>query len=280
MDKLFKHTIHHSPSPIAKKNGMCMTSISHYKHEADEVAFYRNFAKGFQMFYTVSGEGWVDYDSNYQVIVPGTITCVNLEYRHGFGAAKNHIWEHYWMIFDGENFNSIYEMIFKSCNVHNAFNPQHLHQLFKDLFLLKKNNYLYLDVAAMSCILQVASDLLFFQSIDCQSNRTLHLKSVETVAAFIENNFHTDITVEKLAKTAGYSVFHFSRIFKEHTGFSPADYLIKTRIDKAKELLSRTSLPIELIAEKAGFHSPNYFNKVFKEREHQTPGQYRKITIF
>lgn len=279
-EKFYKNTRYHSPSPIAKKNWVYITSISHYNHKSDEVPFYRNFASGYQMFYTISGEGWVDFSGNYQHITPGTITCVDLSNRHGFGAAKGSIWEHYWIILEGSSFHDLYVMIFEHCNVHKTSSPHLIHQLFKELFNKKKNNNIYFDIAAMSCLMQVTSDLLYNRTTVGQDDRNLHFKSIEAVISFIEINFDKNIAIAKLAEIAGYSQFHFSRIFKEYTGFSPADYIIKTRIEKAKNFLSKSTLPIELIAQKSGFHSPNYFNKVFKERERLTPGNYRKMASF
>jgi transcriptional regulator GlxA family with amidase domain len=60
---------------------------------------------------------------------------------------------------------------------------------------------------------------------------------------------------------------------------SPINYLLKVRIDRAKELLADTGLKISDIALSVGFSNQQRFNEMFKKYVHQTPLQYRKKTV-
>jgi AraC family transcriptional regulator, arabinose operon regulatory protein len=278
-DKLFKNTFNHSPNPMAKENWIFITSVSHYRHTADDTSFYRDYAQGFQMFYTVSGQGWLDYEGTYQKIMPGTITCVDLEKRHGFGAAPGSIWEHYWLICHGKAFEDIYTLIFNKNNVQALQQPSQLSDCFKQLFFSKQSNSVYFDIDAMATVMQVCSALI-------NQNSTLDIKqdpfstTLKQVIDFINNNYSSELDIAALAEKSGYSRFHFSRLFKAHTGFSPGSYITKIRLEKAKDMLSKSDLPIEIIAEKVGFNTVNYFIRAFKEQEHITPGKYRRTQSF
>ena len=117
------------------------------------------------MFYTVSGNGWLDYNGCYKKIVPGTITCVDLEKRHGFGADRGSIWEHYWLIGHGAAFQNIYSLLFNKSNVIPVQNPTQFLDFFKQLYFLKKSNTLYFDLQSASIILQISSAIVNQNSV-------------------------------------------------------------------------------------------------------------------
>jgi AraC family transcriptional regulator len=60
------------------------------------------------------------------------------------------------------------------------------------------------------------------------------------------------------------SPYHFSRLFKESTGFSPHQYVIERRVQQAKELLGSTTLPIAEIALLCGFANQSHLNRHLK----------------
>ncbi|MNY49749.1 Arabinose operon regulatory protein [compost metagenome] len=69
---------------------------------------------------------------------------------------------------------------------------------------------------------------------------------------------------------------YFSALFKEQTGFTFSEYVARSRIQKAKELLLQTRLTIADISEQVGYQTSKYFIKLFKEYEGTSPNQYRK----
>jgi transcriptional regulator GlxA family with amidase domain len=68
----------------------------------------------------------------------------------------------------------------------------------------------------------------------------------------------------------------YSNVFKESTGTSPQQYLIDLRLQKAKELLSHTSLNIRQIASLTGFNNQLYLSRLFKKYESIPPSDYAK----
>ena len=70
--------------------------------------------------------------------------------------------------------------------------------------------------------------------------------------------------------------YYFSHCFKRQSGFSPMEYVINTRIDKAKILLANTSRSVEEIAYEVGYASSGSFINVFVKREGTSPARYRR----
>ena len=95
------------------------------------------------------------------------------------------------------------------------------------------------------------------------------------VIHFIHNNLTDQISVDDLAKQAGMSKSVFFPAFKKHFGQTPIEFIVKERINYAKNLLQDSSLNITEICFQAGFNNVNYFIKQFKKLEGITPGQYR-----
>src|SRR5689334_11003208 len=113
-NEVFKYFYHHSPSPVVKNSWIYVLAVGHFKHEADNPPFYRDYAPGYQMIYTVSGSGWVESASKYQILLPGTVVCVSPEGRHGLGALENNVWEHYWLLCNGVPFKELFKLAFDS----------------------------------------------------------------------------------------------------------------------------------------------------------------------
>ena len=84
-----------------------------------------------------------------------------------------------------------------------------------------------------------------------------------------------DITPEGLAESLCMGYSNFRRIFKEYTGLSPARYILQMRLNKIKEKLTNTSLPVKQIAAESGYANEDYFYTVFRRMTGMTPTEYR-----
>lgn len=84
-----------------------------------------------------------------------------------------------------------------------------------------------------------------------------------------------DVTPESIAKTLNIGYSWFRRVFKQYTGFSPAQYQLEIKLQKSKELLASTVLPVKEIAFHLNFESASYFVTFFKSKTGLSPGEYR-----
>lgn len=93
---------------------------------------------------------------------------------------------------------------------------------------------------------------------------------------FIMSNYSKSINLYALADSIGYSYHHFRHIFKETYGFSPNEFIINTRINKAKDMLCNTNKSVKSISRSCGFNSCSHFIATFRKKFGVSPSKYRK----
>lgn len=102
-----------------------------------------------------------------------------------------------------------------------------------------------------------------------------HRIAVQKALEMIEARVQDPPTLGELASFSGLSPTYFSNVFKEVTRMRLQDYLIQTRLDKAKNLLSGINLKVKQVACEVGFSEPNYFCRTFKKKVGLTPTNWR-----
>lgn len=93
---------------------------------------------------------------------------------------------------------------------------------------------------------------------------------------YVRRNCGSRLAIGEIAAGCGYTPEHFSRLFKKYTGISPTAYLTECRIDRARELLATTDLPIETVMLECGFSDRTAFFKKFRTAVGTTPLRFRK----
>jgi len=92
---------------------------------------------------------------------------------------------------------------------------------------------------------------------------------------FMKKNLGHTYNIKELADMLGYSVSHYSALFKKKTGFSPIHYYIQLKIQKSCQYLYFTNMNIKEICNKIGFDDPYYFSRMFKKMMGSSPAKYR-----
>ncbi|MGI6238441.1 MAG: AraC family transcriptional regulator [Christensenellales bacterium] len=94
---------------------------------------------------------------------------------------------------------------------------------------------------------------------------------------YLTQNFSEKVTLETLAEMFSINKFYLQKLFTQHFGISPNEYIIATRIQHAKEALCETDLSVGEIAERVGMGNASYFARQFKKREGISPSRYRQL---
>ncbi|XZF16136.1 helix-turn-helix domain-containing protein [Chitinophagaceae bacterium MMS25-I14] len=103
---------------------------------------------------------------------------------------------------------------------------------------------------------------------------------IDNILHYIQRHFAENLSLENLAAEANYSPYHFHRLFRQHTGEPPKQYLIRLRLEKAtKELLFYPKKSVYAIAMDCGFSSQSVFARAFRSRYNITAEQYRTQAI-
>ncbi|MET0464385.1 MAG: AraC family transcriptional regulator [Chitinophagaceae bacterium] len=99
---------------------------------------------------------------------------------------------------------------------------------------------------------------------------------MQTIDQFIKEKIDEPVVLEEVANLVGLSLSRFKAWFKEETGTTPLDYILKYKIRTACEWLRKPSRTIADIAFETGFQNQQYFSTVFRKYMGMTPGEYRK----
>jgi transcriptional regulator GlxA family with amidase domain len=98
---------------------------------------------------------------------------------------------------------------------------------------------------------------------------------IRDLQALIAEHPEADLDVPALARRAAMSVRHFTRVFRAEVGQTPASYVEQVRLETARRLLETTALPVEGVAEEAGFGTPESLRRALARRVGLSPREYR-----
>jgi transcriptional regulator GlxA family with amidase domain len=135
-----------------------------------------------------------------------------------------------------------------------------------------------------SVALKVARQLvLFLKRPGGQSQFSTHLAAqmidqgpLRDVPEWILANLDSDLSVEALASHAGMSPRNFARVFGQRTGVTPAKFVERARVERARHRLEDSDLPIDVIAADCGFGSAERMRRTFHRHLQVVPNDYRK----
>jgi len=98
---------------------------------------------------------------------------------------------------------------------------------------------------------------------------------LRSVVDYIDAHLQHNLTLDELAQHTGFSAYHFTRLFKQATGLAPHQFVIRRRIERAKQLLRYSDLSLAAIAHDVGFSSHSHFTTLFRRAVGITPSTYR-----
>jgi AraC family transcriptional regulator len=95
------------------------------------------------------------------------------------------------------------------------------------------------------------------------------------VLEYINANLNDKLELGVLAEVVGLNLYHFARAFKQSTGETPHQYVLRRRIERAKEFLRYSQLPVIEASARTGFVDQSHFSKVFRRIVGVAPSEYR-----
>jgi transcriptional regulator GlxA family with amidase domain len=98
---------------------------------------------------------------------------------------------------------------------------------------------------------------------------------IRELQSWLVDNLGADLSVSALADRACMSPRNFARVFTRETGSTPAVYVEWLRVERARALLETTDLPVDVIARRCGFGTPETFRRAFARRVGVSPSDYR-----
>ncbi|MFC5402242.1 response regulator [Cohnella soli] len=101
-------------------------------------------------------------------------------------------------------------------------------------------------------------------------------QAVEVALQYIQGQYHTELSLEKVASIVYLNPIYFSQLFKQKTGHGFKEYVTQLRMERAMELLRDSELKIADISERIGYSDVRHFSQIFRKKSGQTPSEYRQ----
>ncbi len=234
----------------------------------------------YQLLYITRGKGtFISSNCKRMNIKEGNMFLLFPGEWHNYYPENESGWDEYWIGFKGVNMDYRCENGFfsKQKPVFNiGVNEETVH-LYKQAITTakeQKTGFQQMLAGVVNHLLGIAYSLNRHASFE--ELNVVH--QINKAKVIMLENFQEDINPQEIARQVAMSYSWFRRIFKEYTGFAPHQYLLELKIQKSKELLTNTDLPIKEIAYNVGFENPDHFCTTFKQRVQITPVNYRNFT--
>ena len=119
-------------------------------------------------------------------------------------------------------------------------------------------------------------DIAALPELEHRPRRGLSRRALNRACSYIAENLGERFTLDDLARQAGVSRFHFARLFRVSTGDSPMAYLLKSRIERAKQMLLQDDRPVCEIAAVLGFCDQSHLTRTFRRLTGVTPREFAR----
>lgn len=180
--------------------------------------------------------------------------------------------------FGGKDIRAVYPYLYRTygCTFQNAGHKEA--SKFLTALILRFRNEQFVSETECSMLLY---QMVFHLFPNTYNGRIASITepALNGVIQYIHGHLSEQISLQDLADMAHLSPYYFSRIFKKHLGSSPYDYLMKTRINRAKHLLMDTDMSVREIADACGFNSASRFSHAFTQRVGIAPSEFREFPV-
>lgn len=257
---------------IANLNSLCIEWTGLYVNAFGHAVKLRTLSN-YTMVYCTDGKGYLHINGKEYSIVKGDIFICPVDVSHSYEADLIEPWTKYWVHFNGESVQKFMKLLGLSLE-----NPvmqigydstiiSYFHNIFTELSMGYTKNRVLMSSAYLNMILcQINKVNVPFRDSD----------SNQKVISYMQNNICSNPTLDELAEISNFSKYYFTRQFKEATGYTPIDYFVRLKIQKACELLENSRMSISQISSELRFSTPYYFSITFKRITGMSPSNYRK----
>ncbi|MBQ3629779.1 MAG: AraC family transcriptional regulator [Prevotella sp.] len=248
--------------------------------------YYFDLTKGrvlseYQMLYVVEGSGvFHSHNVKEAKLSEGDIFLLFPDEWHSYHPSAKTGWKKYWIGFRGYIMDDRVRAAFLSPTkpiYHVGYSPEIVH-LYKQAYDTAFEEAAY-SQQLLAGIVNHLLGLMYMKerNIVLMNRNQSHVDMIARARMRIRESLENPITIQQIAEDIGVSYSSFRKLFKEHTGFSPATYQQDLRLQRAKELLSTTDMSIKEIAYRLNFESPDYFSAKFKQKTGRKPSELRNF---
>lgn len=265
-----------SPSQIARKIYFYAISAGHFYCEHG-YHLIRNNYNSFLITHIINGT--FTYVQNGKSINAhkGDTVILNCYKPHEYytDSSFESIWVH---IGGSSSFELFNEIENSQGNLIKSADIMHIKKLLFRIFDALKSTLPSSEIQISVDIYKLFMDLLNPQKVPIKRSESYE-ESIDDLKNYILEHLSENLTVKMLADKTHMSISHFSRIFKQYTGYAPYEYILISRLNMAKDLLQKTDKQIGEVALEVGFNSESNFSFCFTENVGLTPKKFKKLNF-
>jgi AraC family transcriptional regulator len=135
---------------------------------------------------------------------------------------------------------------------------------------------LYAQTAAQMLSVHLLRHYTFVGEAIKEPSQGLTPQQMRRVMDFVQAHLSQDLSLESLAQQTGFSPYHFARLFRQTTGESPHQFVMRQRVERAQCLLAKRDIPLAHVALECGFANQSHLTQIFKRHLGLTPRAYRQ----
>ncbi|MFA9377980.1 MAG: AraC family transcriptional regulator [Lachnotalea sp.] len=264
-----------TPSNVAKSIFFYIQEAGYFKTKAPYFTERQNL-DSFLIVYTISGRGILRYEGNEYMLDSRHCFYINCMNHHYYETLSNNTWEFIWIHFNGNNalgyYNEFIKNDFKILNMEDTF---FIESNLRRIISINRKKDISTEINTSNLITNILSEILILTATN--EAKTIYIpEHINSIMKYIDQHFHTAITLDDIEKELGISKFHLSKEFKKYTGSTIGEYILSTRLSFTKELLKYSNLSITEIAYQSGMNHVSHFINLFKTHEGTTPLAFRK----
>ena len=264
-----------TPSQTAKKMFLYPQEIGYLNVDSSYIVSH-DYLDSYLLLYVLSGKGKAFYKNNEYSLEYRDLLFVDCKNFHKFHALDKNGWYVLYMYFNGKQASGFYDMIVKNkMPVFKIKSKKTIHAYFWDIINQHKKKSKNAEVLSSLHITRILTEICLLNDEELDSDVEFP-DFIDKVFHYIYKHYNQKITLDILAKKFGVSKYHLLREFKRCSGTTINEYILTTRMNKAKSLLRDTDKSVGEISDEIGFCNPSHFIKQFHSREHITPLSYRK----
>lgn len=232
------------------------------------------------LIYCADGEGWVQFTGTTIIYVKKHMFIViPAGTPHTYGASDHDPWSIYWFHFRGSEVKELVHTY--GLNETPLLLPLSGYMKFVELFNHCYDTLVHKPYSKAHHI-NVSQTIKFLLStlglISVRTQQELQTEQyLEKALSYMNANIEQTITLVDLAHYVGLSKQHLTHLFNKETSFSPIDYFLRMKMNRAGQMLDLTDQTVKQIAISVGMHDPYYFSRLFKKIMGCSPSEYRNI---
>lgn len=261
---------------VARSKFFYVQEVGYFKTKPPYFTERENL-NSYLIVYTISGKGILEYGGRRYPVYPGQAFYINCIEHHYYACMEGNEWEILWLHFNGETARGYFEEFvqnnFKLVRFQDNF---FVESTMRRILSLTMKKDVHSEVISSNLIVNLLTELII-QSSTVGHSQSVMPDSIKSALKDLENRFLEPFSLDEIAKRIGISKYHLSREFHKYVGTTMNEYVIRLKLNYAKELLRYSEESVGDIAFSCGINHVSHFINLFKEREGMTPLKYRKI---